>query len=635
MKLNHRLLPLPIVAMLFVLAVAGANAQAPDAEPAYSPDTGEIVAAQLDSGAALTDGTVADFAAEPLADTSSTATDGATVDSAPTAGERELPPSGLSNAELVTAARRSPLFRRTWQPGELRRSNVGKLRIVAGVEMDFDRYVAETSLPRQPKLAGLFDGKAAGLLTGKPEYQETVLELQDRLIVDRRVSVSLAAGACAKAGLPPAVAELCFTKNPRNAASKAVQADLVTMRKQLATMPGDTPVSGKLTVAEATKMSDEALLDLLLNGSARSIQQVSIVPRQPYGKGAAGADPLRQFGQRLPAASFETGLVPVLVGDLNIPTVELTSDGLPTRYFLTGFTLGKQIDDSWEYTFIEGSWWHDRYYVKVDYHVSLGFGLREPFAVNVSSTNPGTGPGGVGIGGSTRNVTLSVTPVNVDANGNPAYPAVGLPSSKTFGGKELVLQLTAGCHLYVSIPGPNISRDCPSVNLNYSRDVNPVIGSGVSSIGEWWLNGTTTGLAINLGVASASLDIGLGADIRNGVIGMRSTAIAGSQISAGGTGNLLFNSTAARAFTVTRAQNSTVGGFQLQDPTYRFDVRATPMLRAKVGVDVAVYEHTWTIGPFPLDFLAIEATFQLGRHAGTVASHNYQLFEGIGPIIQP
>jgi len=538
-----------------------------------------------------------------------------------------------TNAELVAAAKSSPLYRRTLDASELGRAGLRSVRVVPGMEMDFARYVQETGLPRQPELAPLFDAKLpAGVLTGAPAYAESVHELQDRLVVDRRLTIPLAPGACTGDALPDDVAHLCFGKGDQDM-SDAVRQDLAQIRRNLVALPADAPVRGDVTAEEAAAMDDEALLDLVLNAGERTIHHVSIVPRQPVARAAARGGALSHFGSALASRGFVSGLTEMVAVDATAgSTGGLGPDATAqaTRYFLTGFTYGKEIDDSWEYTFANATWLTDRYYVKVDYHVGLGLGLRAPFAVNVASSPVGA-VGAHAFGERTRNVALSVAPVDVDSNGLPAYPAVGLPASKTFGGRELVLELKASCKLYVSIPGPNISKSCPSIDVDYSRDVDPVIGGGVSSIGDWWLDGATTGLGADFGVVSASIDIGLGLDVRNGLIGMRSTALPNSQIAGGGAGNLQFASTNPIVFTVSRDETTANGGFRLDNPTYKFDVRATPKLRAKVGVDVAIYENEWIIGPYALDFLAIEANFQLGHHSGTIAKHDVLLFQTLAP----
>lgn len=524
-------------------------------------------------------------------------------------------------AETVAAAKASPLLRKELRRDQLQAAGLATITPTPGVTMDFQAWVRDTALDTRPELAPLLDPKLPkGLLSAAPVYAETILELEDRLVVERKLTVPLAAGACARADKPAAVAELCFTKNPANKADKGVQAELKAIRGKLAAAPGDKVVRGAVTAAQALQMTDEQLLDLMLNTGARTIHQVSVVPRVPVQAGG-----LQQFGTKLKVVPLDPGLqlfVPAGVFDPKVldPVLVGASHTYARDYFLTGFTYGREIEDSWEYTFADETFFTDRYYVRVDYHIGLGFGVRAPFAVDVKATSTGA---------DARSVDVSVEPVNVDANGAPAYQAVGLPGNQTFGGKEFVLEFKAGCRLYVSMPGPNIDRSCPSIDLDYSRDINPVLGTERSQIGDWWLDGSVTGLKVSVAVASASLDVGVGAEVTNGRVGVRALGVNGGTV--GGGGNLAFTTRSPRRLTVSRAPGVAGAALRLDRPTYGFDIRVTPKLRGKIELDIAIYEKTWYLGPWALDVLSISQNFQLTHHAGTVANHDYEVFKVANP----
>lgn len=549
---------------------------------------------------------------------------------------------GPGNADTIAAAKGSPLFRRELKRDQLQAAGLGQISLSPGVQLDLKGFVQATALDVRPEIVPLLDPKLpAGLLLAAPSYSEAILELEDRLVVDRKLTVTLAPGACNRADKPAAVADLCFTRNPANKPNKAVTADLAAIRAKLAKAAPDTIVRGSVTAGQARALGDEALLDLLLNTGARTIHQISVVPKLSVKQGAVDVAGLRGFGSKLDAAVLDPGLV------LQVPAGPGPKGGLgdavagaqktfPREYFLTGFTYGREIEDSWEYTFADSTWLTDRYFVRVDYHLGLGFGVRAPFAVDVKATATGS---------DTRRVELAVAPIDVDTTGAPAYQAVGLPANKTFDGKEFVLEFKASCGLYISIPGPNIDKKCPTLDLSYSRDINPVIGGESSNIGDWWLNGTVTGLALSIPAASVSLDVGLGADVTHGVIGVRASALPGSGFAGWNAGALAFTTRNPLVFTATRTPGTTTAGFRLDQPTYGFDIRVMPRLRARVHVDVAVYDKTWTLGPWDLGFLSISRSFQLSRHDGTVAQHDYPLFNfsnadqaldpGAGPVLPP
>lgn len=549
---------------------------------------------------------------------------------------------GPGNADTIAAAKGSPLFRRELKRDQLQAAGLGQISLSPGVQLDLKGFVQATALDVRPEIVPLLDPKLpAGLLLAAPSYSEAILELEDRLVVDRKLTVTLAPGACNRADKPAAVADLCFLKNPANKPNKAVTADLAAIRARLAKAAPDTIVRGSVTAGQALALTDDLLLDLLLNTGARTIHQISVVPKLSVKQGAVDVAGLRGFGSKLDAAVLDPGLVLQLPAGPG-PKVGL-GDALagaqktfPREYFLTGFTYGREIEDSWEYTFADSTWLTDRYFVRVDYHLGLGFGVRAPFAVDVKATATGS---------DTRRVELAVAPIDVDTTGAPAYQAVGLPANKTFDGKEFVLEFKASCGLYISIPGPNIDKQCPTLDLSYSRDINPVIGGESSTIGDWWLNGNVTGLALSIPAASVSLDLGLGADVTHGVIGVRASALPGSGFAGWNAGALAFTNRNPLVFTATRTPGTTTAGFRLDQPTYGFDIRVMPRLRARVHVDVAVYDKTWTLGPWDLGFLAISRSFQLSRHDGTVAQHDYPLFNfsnadqaldpGAGPVLPP
>lgn len=528
-----------------------------------------------------------------------------------------------SNAQRIADAKASPSFRKVVKRAGLKKAGLETVQVAPGITMDVRRYVRETGLDAQPMLKPLLDPKLRHEhLTAAPSYAEEILVLDDRLVVDRRLTVPLAPGACAKPALPAEIANLCFVKNPANKPSKAVAKELKDIRAKLAKADAAQFVIGKVTVGEAAKLDDEQLLDLLLNGGGRTIHHVSIVPRAPLAPGGKGS--VGGADTKLGSAASETGLAEVAPeiskpgkGGLELPD----SKSFATEYFLTGFTYGRELEDSWEYTIADSTWLTDRYYIRLGYHLGLGFGVRAPFSVAVKSA-----------GGSTsRQVELAVAPVDVDSSGNPAYPAVGLPQNKYFDGKEFVLELTAGCDLYVSVPGPNLDKHCPSIDKGWSRDIDPVIGNESSTIADWWLDGAATGLALSFAIANASLDLGLGADVTKGRVGLSLTGLGGAGFSGITAGPTLFDSREPRTFGMTRAAGSSGAKLRLEQPRYGFDIRLRPKLRGRIGIDVAIYEHQWIIGPFALDFLAVSQSFMLGRHDGTVAEHDYAVFEGSAP----
>lgn len=519
--------------------------------------------------------------------------------------------AATTNASIVAAAKASPLFKKEVVRKNLKRQGLTKITVRPGIEMELATYVAETGLDRQEQTAPLFDAALRPkYLTAAPTYRESIVVLEDRLVVDRIMTVKLLPGACDDAAAPKAVADLCFVEKKATKIDKAVGADIKKIRAELAKADPGKVIHGTLTAKQASEMDDKTLLGALLNTDTRTIHHTSIIPR--LSSAPTPTPGLGKLDMPLLPSENDAGIPQQpTMGPPDVTPVDQTS--FAARYFLTGFTYGRQIEDAWEYTLAGETWLTDRYYVRLAYHLSFGFGVRAPFSIAVKSSGRG----------SSRRVDVSVAPVDVDAQGNPAYPAVGLPANKTFDGKEFVLEFKAGCSFYASIPGPNVDKNCPSIDKGYSRDVDPVIGSESSAIHDWWLDGTVTGLSLNLAVVKASLDLGVGADVTNGKIRMRATGTNGATVSMGA---LAFNSRNPMGFDVTKGGQANPR-LRLDDPRYGFDLRLRPKVRGKIDLDVAVYERQFIIGPYPLDFLAIAHSFELGHHAGTTASHDYAVFD--------
>src|SRR6185503_10339185 len=101
-------------------------------------------------------------------------------------------------------------------------------------------------------------------------------------------------------------------------------------------------------------------------------------------------------------------------------------------------------------------------------------------------------------------------------------------------------------------------------------------------------------------------------------------------------GAIWINSRDPRSFGMTRSSGDPSAKLRLEQPRYGFDIRLRPKLRAKIDLDVAIYEHQWILGPFALDFLAVSKSFVLTRHDGTVANHDYPVFDGgTGDVLDP
>lgn len=523
-------------------------------------------------------------------------------------------------SDPLADARASGSFLRELTGDDIRVADVRVVVSRGGSELRLADYVDATSLPRMERTRALFVPENAGrYLAARPRYGERVVELDDRLVVERVAEVDLADGACDDSSAPPVFAELCFQPGDGGPVPEQLSGELGEIRSRLASRSADDPFVGGLTVDEATRLSDEDLLGVLLNSGTKRIRHTSVIPaassKSP--RDVRGGRSLWDFDARVdtePVWSI-SGFTAIDVSGAN-PSWSGVPETEERRYFLTGFTLGEEVEDSWEFEIAEESYWHDRWYLRLDYRYGYGFGLRAPFAVDVQHE---------AIDADSRRVAVSVSPVDVASDGSPAYQAVGLPSGKTFDGNEFVLELTAGCTFRASIPGPDFEEECPELDLTQSRDIPPVLGGERSRVEEWWLDGKTTGLWVDVGFASASLDTGVGLDVTNGTFSVDVIPTSGTTLEGVGQGSIGFSSRTPRVFTANRG-DSLAAGFALSSPRSTFDLQLRPAVRAVVGVDISYYENEWTLGPWSIPIGVNLITVPLPHHAGTVSSHEYSIF---------
>jgi len=606
--------------------------------------------------------------------------------------------------ENIRSAERSLLFQQKFTSAQISAKGLDTIKLHNGVELQFKKYTELTRLDQNEKFRPLLNTATVNqYLRAKPTYTENVLQLQDRMIVERTMKVSLKSGVCQQANIPISVNELCFVNS-----SKQLPADtqryLKDLRKKLAQEKPSTLFKGKITVGQLRGMNDEQLLDALLNSDEREISLVSVLPTEVYNQ--TPTSNLWNTQQKLKASNFNESTIVSGVTTQQFSTVPQSpvhSHGghkvFPTNYFLTGFTVGREITDTIEITLAPSTILTDRYYVRFEYGISAGFGLRFPFSVSVESktinnrkpesqsdglvvkTAParttksprrntivksrrGTNPKiaqnkpaqqnknntrksrdhrksaanapQVAAGENTNNnsgpkvthaeVSISVEPVNVKSDGSPAYPAVNLHSTKYFNGKEFVLEFKAGCKFKASIPGDDINRECPkNIDFSKSRDIDPVIGDDRAKLATLWLDGKATGLFLEVGAGNVQVDVGIQSNLTNGRIRFNVYGYNNTLIENQGNHSFLFEDKNTQKFEVINKSNKN-SAFNINSPSYGFDLELLPVARAKIKVDLGIKKLNKTLGPYSLDALSMTlGSFSLGHHAGTVESHIYSL----------
>lgn len=566
----------------------------------------------------------------------------------------------LSAANIAAASRSSSLHIRTTPVADIRNLALRQIYLGNGITMRFDQYLRASSLDRTARISELNRGNFARYLKNRAQLSETVSQLQDRVVVERVVSFSLKSGACTGKGkLPAALRTVCFRPKPRKGKiSKKLMQDIEKIRTKLANSRKRNAFPG-VSMARARKMNDAQLLDAMINNGPKEIRHVSVIPLKAFADRRVGIIPALGAGRlnfnrqvRVPN-SRDFRLLPNIRSGLTLQPIQPV-DPRPKfvgreaeatiffeqRHFLTGFTFGHEISDVYEITLAGKTWLTDRYYVRLAYEFSAGFGLRIPFSLSVTARSAlkqlvaSTGsarrnlrhkPG--------RNVTITGNVVNVGSDGRPSYRAVGLGSSQYFNGNELVFGFSANCGFYASIPGPDISYTCPTIGKSYHKNFNPVIGSrNTSDLSNFWIDGDDIGFGYGLSRTSGAwVDVGVKATISKGRIGFKINPINRSKFKQlRSTNNWLTSSNQELRFTVVHknfknSKGRDVIGFEINNPKYKFNVAVTPQVRLRLNLDLGIYQLRKTIGPFALDALSIGSDFTLTHHDGTVRSHRFPM----------
>lgn len=278
------------------------------------------------------------------------------------------------NADSVRGAvSRSPRFLAELDYRGLTNARGLSLTLAPGAEIDLPRYLRETDLSNRPEIAAvLANPRATGL--GALDQRNEVFLLEDRLIVSRQVTVRVPRDACT--GSPrsvpgqqfpqgfclqsvPAGQRTDFSRRPVRGAPSAVNTDEVlgapptaadlreeaqALRAELRAMGPRDIYAFDITVAEALRMDDEALMALELNGEEREITHVSVIPldeslRVPA---ALDADRMRAPPTRLPDGLMldrSVGPAVRVIPDLFRAHVLTRADLMPDRRIRAGARL--------------------------------------------------------------------------------------------------------------------------------------------------------------------------------------------------------------------------------------------------------------------------------------------------------
>ena len=285
--------------------------------------------------------------------------------------------------------------------------------------------------------------------------------------------------------------------------------------------------------------------------------------------------------------------------------------------FLAGFTFGKQYE--WKKrvgTTIDICWPFDcnrKLYVEPYAKFAYGLGLR--FPIRTTTTYSPAGNNG--------RVTVDMEPFN---GGTADYQRAGLSGNQLFDGQELVAEIggEAGVryNIYVDSGNPHVSigydlteklprglrngQFTPPSPQRPMADVSPMFIEDIDLLGG----------SFNYGVVYAKVHPGIKADITSRELSFKLVDNYGS-----GSPQRVSNGQTKQV--ATRNGKASV---TLKDPKYNIAVAITPGVRAKIGVDVVVWEDDWHYDIWipELSITLPPAGADFSCHAQTTCSRTYE-----------
>ncbi|NOZ09981.1 MAG: hypothetical protein GXP09_02870 [Gammaproteobacteria bacterium] len=219
--------------------------------------------------------------------------------------------------QMVQSAKNSPLFRAELTPAQLKSRGLETIQLQKGIQLNVKQYLNNSRLKNTVKIRPLFKRNIQlRFLKAKPSYTEKIIQLSDRLIINRTVKIKLKPGACGMKKKPAAISDLCFRRKAGRVHGKVAK-KLKEIRQKLRSAPPKRIVVRNVTVAQARRLSDTDLLGLLLYSEEREIQHVSILPLRvrlakmgkPSGRFKVGG--LGNFARPLPQPNLSR---PILTG---------------------------------------------------------------------------------------------------------------------------------------------------------------------------------------------------------------------------------------------------------------------------------------------------------------------------------
>lgn len=494
----------------------------------------------------------------------------------------------------------------------------------------------------------------ATALVGRPQINEAVVEFPDRLLLLRQARVVVRDPQQAAAAAP----ELARFLAPVDQAevAQARVADMAPdeqqsfrryLSEELPLLDADDPLrqalaeGGEDAVLRAVlrgvgefDITDQVVVERrLFNDGVQRLSADRAALVQPRSRGTA-APAERSIPRERPRAQPDPSLLggPGAQGrQYRYPAGEQHEGRLEfSEPFLAGFTLGQEL--AWE-----RKWKFGAGFLRVNYGMGYGFGLRIPVALNGRLEPARTVRSAVDDPG--RDLTLRLQAVTSDAL-EDYYTRVGLAQGQHFGGDEFVFTAGSWFGFKLYALGKTWAELTP-VNSPWhkSHSFAPPLGGAPRPFFTFEVPPELTNTGVDLGVLNGYLQVGIGLNGSGTVFAPYALLVDGRPVAER---QLTLATTNAHTETVRLPPLSTQPGTTLQQsyglrlgaPTYLMDLSAATRLRVVMQVKAGPLKRSVST-----DWVDV-FTLPLGRiplppHAGTRSSYEWndgvRIFEARDP----
>lgn len=578
----------------------------------------------------------------------------------------------VERVQIITPARADAVVIKAAEPDEVVRAlPVRKQLPIANIRANPKVQLGQATLNFKPMLDNpRAPFNVAEKLRAMPQAatvlseETTAFEIDQGMIVQSKLTYRLQPGVCRDSARSTAVARAgaqCstrvddpqleavyadrrnphFVENPNqrgqviaDARSKRAQIraqimiDIAELRASLNDPARRSAIDAEVSAAEAARLatlSDDELATEMVNNAENSIEQIIFIPKEeaPPSIGVVKAL-LSTNGQGKTEQTTTLYNIVKAAGAVQAasgPMVD-TTHNLTTRFFLTGFTLGREYE--WRQRIEKSIKWclvgcKKTYFAEIYAGFSYGFGLR--FPMQLSGIYRYQSQNGV------EKATLLPSYTTINGNAQQ-YLDAGLPSSQLFDGKELVAEAKAWAGAAYKLPvigsggvnfevGKDFTTGLPAPFTN-GQFRPPAPGeSGLPAMQKIFDDFDLIGGRANFGVFGGQVFPAVKVELHSDALKFKLR----DQVR--GTTTIIENSGQAVDLGINPGDKSS--RFTLGDPVYSLGFLVTPGLNARVFMDIEVWSNEWN-WPIWLPQLAVQLPpggVDFACHAGTTCVRSY------------